>query len=639
MASQFSTNLNSLTTKTIVPGIKTLHPLPLIAMALFLFVGAAHAQLPEPCASLPIPQPCVLVSDILTGQVEVWPDAGNYMNGLTVLNANFLNPPTCTGTGQGGGGEGLSCVAGSTNRLYTVTRGPSINTFNLTNGCFVSQFQNNSSDEIGVITVEGAGHILYAGQGNVAQQGIYSLNASSAGVSLGAYTLAPLAGSVALGTCPATNPDCGNAGSVFADYGPTMDSGINEYMASGNADMMLTPPPPIQFLPGITSGTPCDTFGAAGYHCWYNVGGMAFDSYGNLWVNNNTTPNDTGTFEFAPGGTCDAPVCPLNYTPDQDGDGAGAVGVTIAPLSDPANPGYVMVANYLMHHVYKISPMSCTGSTLTTPWTLGTCTETLFITDIYDDQGDLGRPKRVDYPQACPNPDNNGYVEICKAGNTEFPPPPGLYDFTATAPFFSSGTIQVPLGECSGAIQAPSGQVTLTEAPTIGTLVSDVTACSYDLFGQCVPDLISWTPPDLYATVPVNAGGISEETLATFTNYAASPGQLKVCKIAGTGTPVGTQFTFTVTGLPPFPLEAGPADQGGFCALAGTFPVNTPVTIAETPNPPYTPTSITVSQGQLSACQPPSNYCTVATIGAGITVVSFTNTEQGKTVTCLACNR
>ncbi len=65
---------------------------------------------------------------------------------------------------------------------------------------------------------------------------------------------------------------------------------------------------------------------------------------------------------------------------------------------------------------------------------------------------------------------------------------------------------------------------------------------------------------------------ISEETLATFTNYAASPGQLKVCKIAGMNTPVGTEFTFTVTGLPSFQLEAGPADQGGFCELVRHIP-------------------------------------------------------------------
>jgi hypothetical protein len=355
---------------------------------------------------------------------------------------------------------------------------------------------------------------------------------------------------------------------------------------------------------------------------------MAFDTLGDLWVNS-AFNGDSGTFEFAPGGNCGALVCPLNFTPDTSG--TNPVGLTIAPPGDPSNPGQIIIANYGSGGtVEKINPFggNCTGS----PGSPGNCVagRSIFFTP-------GGHPKYVVYSQSCPDPDNNGYVEICKVGNTEFPPPPGLYDFTATAPFFSSGTIQVPLGECSGAVEVPSGQVTLTETPTVGVLVSDVTACSYNLFGQCVPDLISWMPPDLSATVPVASGGISLETLATFTNYAASPGQLKVCKIAGMGTPVGTEFTFTVTGLPPFQVEAGPADQGGFCELAGTFPVNTPVTIAETPNPPYVPTSTTVSQGQLSQCQPPSMYCTVATIGPGITEVSFTNSLQAKHITCLAC--
>ena len=135
-----------------------------------------------------------------------------------------------------------------------------------------------------------------------------------------------------------------------------------------------------------------------------------------------------------------------------------------------------------------------------------------------------------------------GYVEICKASNTQFPPPPGLYDFTATAPFFSSGTIEVPLGECSGAVQVPSGTVTLTETPTIGVAVSNVTAYAYDGLGHYVDELESWIEPDLYATVGVMTGDLAQETLATFTNYAASPGQLKICKIAGTPQVEGQVF-------------------------------------------------------------------------------------------------
>jgi hypothetical protein len=221
-----------------------------------------------------------------------------------------------------------------------------------------------------------------------------------------------------------------------------------------------------------------------------------------------------------------------------------------------------------------------------------------------------------------------GYVEICKQSNPSYPVS-GIFDFTATAPFFNSGTIEVPVGACSGAVQVPYGAVTITETPTIGDLVSSVTAYSYNILGQYVNELINWTEPDLYATVGVAQGDESLETLATFTNYAASPGQLKVCKIAGPGVPVGTLFTFTVTGLQPFQIEAGPADQGGFCEVVGMFPVNTPVMVTEhlSPTSPYKVSTITVA---CNACtytiQIPS---VVTTIGAGITEVAFTNISRG----------
>lgn len=88
MANQSSTNLKSMTTKVIAAGMKTPPHPSIIAIALFLFVGAAYAQ-NGPC---PNGQPCVLVSDITTGQVEIWADVAD---GTTPINANFLSG--CTG--------------------------------------------------------------------------------------------------------------------------------------------------------------------------------------------------------------------------------------------------------------------------------------------------------------------------------------------------------------------------------------------------------------------------------------------------------------------------------------------------------------------------------------------------------------
>ena len=126
------------------------------------------------------------------------------------------------------------------------------------------------------------------------------------------------------------------------------------------------------------------------------------------------------------------------------------------------------------------------------------------------------------------------------------------------------------------------------------------------------------------------AGDEDEETLTTFTNYAAPPGLLKLCKVAGDPSTLGQVFTFTVTGgghRNVYMVTAGPPEQGGNCVLAGNFPVNTPVMIAETPKPPFFPSMITVNEGQLMACVPSSVYCTIATIIPGITQVTFTNTS------------
>ena len=219
-----------------------------------------------------------------------------------------------------------------------------------------------------------------------------------------------------------------------------------------------------------------------------------------------------------------------------------------------------------------------------------------------------------------------GYIEICKASDPNHPVT-GLFTFTAT-PSFSSGPITVPVGQCSGSIQVPSGAITVTEAPVLGVAVSNVTAYAYDELGFYHDELNSWTQPDLHAIVNVMAGDQDEETLTTFTNYAAPPGLLKLCKVAGDHSTLGQLFQFTVTSggqRHVYYITAGPPQQGGNCVLAGNFPVNTPVMIAETPNPPFAPSGITVNEGQLMPCTPPSIYCTIATIIPGITEVTFTN--------------
>lgn len=231
-----------------------------------------------------------------------------------------------------------------------------------------------------------------------------------------------------------------------------------------------------------------------------------------------------------------------------------------------------------------------------------------------------------------------GYIEICKASDPNHPVT-GSFTFTATAPDFNSGPIVVPVGQCSGSIKASSGGVTVTETPVLGVAVSNVTAFAYDELGFLHNELSSWTQPDLHAIVNVMAGDEDEETLTTFTNYAAPPGLLKLCKVAGDQSTLGQLFQFTVTSggqRHVYYITAGPRQQGGNCVLAGNFPVNTQVTITEAFNFPYFPVSITVNEGQLQSCSP-VGYCAIATIIPGITEVTYTNDKAQHR--CLECEK
>ena len=127
-------------------------------------------------------------------------------------------------------------------------------------------------------------------------------------------------------------------------------------------------------------------------------------------------------------------------------------------------------------------------------------------------------------------------------------------------------------------------------------------------------ELNSWTQPELHAIVNVMAGDEDEETITTFTNYTAPPGLLKLCKVAGDDLTLGQLFQFTVTSGSQrnvYYITAGPPAQGGNCVLAGNFPVDTPVMIAETPQFFYFPSMITVNEGHLMACHPHSIYCAI----------------------------
>jgi hypothetical protein len=107
-------------------------------------------------------------------------------------------------------------------------------------------------------------------------------------------------------------------------------------------------------------------------------------------------------------------------------------------------------------------------------------------------------------------------------------------------------------------------------------------------------------------------------------------GILKVCKVAGTGIPVGTPFNFVISTTVAHGvlnnLPAGPA-PGGTCKVGPSFAVGTSVDVSEAPSAGNTVSNITVAPpgGTLNL---PAGSVNV-TIGSGVTEVTFTNQKTG----------
>jgi len=109
---------------------------------------------------------------------------------------------------------------------------------------------------------------------------------------------------------------------------------------------------------------------------------------------------------------------------------------------------------------------------------------------------------------------------------------------------------------------------------------------------------------------------------------AQDTGQLKICKAAGVGVAVGTNFTFIVTGANEtvtFTVPAGPPEQGGSCVLDGIFDVGTDVTVQETLPIGVEVTAIVVFAPATLKSVNESTGTLVVTIGSGINEVRFVN--------------
>ena len=210
-----------------------------------------------------------------------------------------------------------------------------------------------------------------------------------------------------------------------------------------------------------------------------------------------------------------------------------------------------------------------------------------------------------------------GFLEVCKEADG----PAVTGDFTFEV---AGHTVVVPVGACSGPVELPAGPVTIREVGVEGLTLTAVHALpAHRLLAQ---DLGAAT-----ARVMVVAGDVSAQTAVTFTNRAEFA-PLKVCKVGGTGIAVGTEFDF-VAGAERLSVPAGPA-PGGYCVIAGSFPVGADVAVSEQVPRGTQVSAIEIApRSRLVGTPNLPGGAVVVRIGAGFTEATFTNQAVQPAVT------
>jgi hypothetical protein len=159
------------------------------------------------------------------------------------------------------------------------------------------------------------------------------------------------------------------------------------------------------------------------------------------------------------------------------------------------------------------------------------------------------------------------------AANSAPGPVPTVAPFTLLA-----GTAAAPY--CSAPVAyRPGTEVTITEGAVAGTKVETIANTgAYSV----VPDTLSTlngTETIIVGTPTTSTSGPTDEAIVTFTDEVAAPGQLKICKFAGTVAPVGTVFNFTVTDGG---VSTPAAVTLGQCVVVGLYAFNSVATVTET---------------------------------------------------------
>jgi hypothetical protein len=211
-----------------------------------------------------------------------------------------------------------------------------------------------------------------------------------------------------------------------------------------------------------------------------------------------------------------------------------------------------------------------------------------------------------------------GFLQICKVAGAGIETGTNFVFMVAGTPVTVPAGPS-PQGSCSAAFAEPAGPVTIRETLLSGTILAAVATLPTGLLAGS--NLAAGA-----ATVFIQNGG---QTIVTFVDTIPaepSTGFLQICKVAGAGIAVGTNFTFTVAGAP-LTVAAGPA-PGGSCSAPMVEPAG-PVIVLETlPSGTALTDITTLPSGSLVSSNLAAGSATVTVNGGGQTIATFLDTAN-----------
>jgi hypothetical protein len=274
------------------------------------------------------------------------------------------------------------------------------------------------------------------------------------------------------------------------------------------------------------------------------------------------------------------------------------------PIEKPAGQALITETVPAGTSVTNVATLPSAGLLVSSNLALGQATVTI----------NAGAQTIVTFTNAV-NP-TTGFVQVCKVAGSGIPQGTNFaFNVAGTPVIVPAGP--APGGSCSSQIQLPAGPASVTETLPANTLLASI--ATLPSAGLLVSSNLSAGT----ATVTVTAGGL---TIVTFTNTVVpiTTGFLQICKVAGSGVAVGTNFTFNVAGTP-VNVAAGAA-PGGSCSAPMVSPAG-PVTIIETLPSGTVLTGVTaLPAGLLLSSNLAAGTATVTVVAGGQTIVTFLNT-------------